>query len=334
MGSPGLRALASRRPTCFAPTCSSPPTAPGSPRIGQRSSSGLGAASRSTIWIDAREGGQHSGNWGGVLFDPAIQLAHALACVVGSVRGEFGWRNGSRRHSGQHASGPCRLRGRERRGDAQDRPGLGQARTRQRRKRFSVASFTVLAIEGGRPEERRSTPLLPEPGLGANCAPSSGSTRRRSCRRLRRHLDRKAFRRSRSASRARRDVPGDAARFRSSLGPPGRRLRRPYTAKAARNPAQSRRRAAERRFCRDSRPADGLGSTFLSRLLQHAPNEHLPVAIARQGLAHHGGPLLRSRRAGLPRKGRSWMNRDETASLEACLARAALRNCGDRHCLR
>ena len=35
------------------------------------------------LWIDAREGGHHSGNWGGLLSDPAIQLAHAIASIVG-----------------------------------------------------------------------------------------------------------------------------------------------------------------------------------------------------------------------------------------------------------
>lgn len=33
--------------------------------------------------IDAREGGHHSGNWGGALSNPAVQLAHALASLVG-----------------------------------------------------------------------------------------------------------------------------------------------------------------------------------------------------------------------------------------------------------
>ncbi len=33
--------------------------------------------------IDAREGGHHSGNWGGLLSNPGIQLAHAIACLVG-----------------------------------------------------------------------------------------------------------------------------------------------------------------------------------------------------------------------------------------------------------
>ncbi len=34
------------------------------------------------VWIDARKGGHHSGNWGGLLSDPAIQLAHAIASIT------------------------------------------------------------------------------------------------------------------------------------------------------------------------------------------------------------------------------------------------------------
>ena len=33
--------------------------------------------------IEAREGGHHSGNWGGLLSNPGIQLAHAIASIVG-----------------------------------------------------------------------------------------------------------------------------------------------------------------------------------------------------------------------------------------------------------
>lgn len=35
------------------------------------------------LTIKAREGGHHSGNWGGLLSNPAIQLAHAIATLVG-----------------------------------------------------------------------------------------------------------------------------------------------------------------------------------------------------------------------------------------------------------
>ena len=33
--------------------------------------------------IDAREGGHHSGSWGGLISNPGIELAHAIACLVG-----------------------------------------------------------------------------------------------------------------------------------------------------------------------------------------------------------------------------------------------------------
>jgi acetylornithine deacetylase/succinyl-diaminopimelate desuccinylase-like protein len=33
--------------------------------------------------IDARSGGHHSGNWGGLISNPGIQLAHAIASIVG-----------------------------------------------------------------------------------------------------------------------------------------------------------------------------------------------------------------------------------------------------------
>jgi len=33
--------------------------------------------------IEAREGGHHSGNWGGALSNPGVQLAHAMASLVG-----------------------------------------------------------------------------------------------------------------------------------------------------------------------------------------------------------------------------------------------------------
>ncbi len=35
------------------------------------------------LTIEAREGGHHSGNWGGLLSDPGIELAHAIASITG-----------------------------------------------------------------------------------------------------------------------------------------------------------------------------------------------------------------------------------------------------------
>ena len=41
------------------------------------------------LLVDLREGGHHSGNWGGLLANPGIILAHALACITdarGTIR--------------------------------------------------------------------------------------------------------------------------------------------------------------------------------------------------------------------------------------------------------
>ena len=35
------------------------------------------------LWIEARDGGHHSGNWGGLISNPGIELAHAIASLVG-----------------------------------------------------------------------------------------------------------------------------------------------------------------------------------------------------------------------------------------------------------
>ena len=40
------------------------------------------------LTCDLRPGGHHSGNWGGLLANPGIMLAHAIASVVGR-RGEI-----------------------------------------------------------------------------------------------------------------------------------------------------------------------------------------------------------------------------------------------------
>src|SRR3982074_2030432 len=45
---------------------------------------GARGGSRVHLVVDLREGGHHSGNWGGLLANPGIILAHALACITDS----------------------------------------------------------------------------------------------------------------------------------------------------------------------------------------------------------------------------------------------------------
>jgi acetylornithine deacetylase/succinyl-diaminopimelate desuccinylase-like protein len=82
-GSPGLREVCARHKDLFA---SDVLIGSDGPRLNQdRPTVFLGSRGGASfdLWIDAREGGHHSGNWGGLLSNPAIQLAHALASLVG-----------------------------------------------------------------------------------------------------------------------------------------------------------------------------------------------------------------------------------------------------------
>jgi acetylornithine deacetylase/succinyl-diaminopimelate desuccinylase-like protein len=82
-GSPGLKALCREHKALLAADLL---IASDGPRLSaERPTVFLGA--RGAILVDlvieAREGGHHSGNWGGLLSNPGIQLAHAIAALVG-----------------------------------------------------------------------------------------------------------------------------------------------------------------------------------------------------------------------------------------------------------
>jgi acetylornithine deacetylase/succinyl-diaminopimelate desuccinylase-like protein len=83
MGSPGLREVcAARRETLKADLL----IASDGPRLSAaRPTIFLGARGGFTfdLAIEAREGAHHSGNWGGLISNPGVELAHAIACLVG-----------------------------------------------------------------------------------------------------------------------------------------------------------------------------------------------------------------------------------------------------------
>ena len=65
------------------PTCSSARTGRRLHRERPDLSLGTRGALNFDLTIEAREGGHHSGNWGGLLSDPGIELAHAIASITG-----------------------------------------------------------------------------------------------------------------------------------------------------------------------------------------------------------------------------------------------------------
>lgn len=153
VGSPGLRAFCEQQRARLAAdvfiASDGPRLRPDRPTIflGSR-----GAANMDLV-VDLREGGHHSGNWGGLIANPGIVLAHALATITGP-KGEIRvpeWRPDSLTPSVRKA-----LAGLEVDGGADGpridadwgEPGLSPAE-----RVFGWSSFEVLAFTCGNPEQ-------------------------------------------------------------------------------------------------------------------------------------------------------------------------------------
>ena len=83
VGSPGLRELCSENKNLMKAdvliASDGPRLSPGRPTIYL----GTRGALNMDLVVDLRAGGHHSGNWGGLLANPGIILAHALAAITG-----------------------------------------------------------------------------------------------------------------------------------------------------------------------------------------------------------------------------------------------------------
>ena len=153
VGSPGLREFCEQQAAALAAdvfiASDGPRLRPDQPTIflGSR-----GAANMDLV-VDLREGGHHSGNWGGLIANPGIILAHALATITGP-KGEIRvpeWRPDSLTPSVRKA-----LAGLEVDGGADGpqidadwgEPGLSPAE-----RVFGWCSFEVLAFACGNPDK-------------------------------------------------------------------------------------------------------------------------------------------------------------------------------------
>jgi acetylornithine deacetylase/succinyl-diaminopimelate desuccinylase-like protein len=152
VGSPGLRELCARERDALAAdvliASDGPRLAPARPTVflGSR------GAQNFDLTVDLRAGAHHSGNWGGLIANPGIVLAHALASITGP-RGEIRvpeWRPDSLTPSVRRAIADLEVDG----GsdgpvvDAQwGEPGLTPAE-----RVFGWCSFEVLAFRTGNPD--------------------------------------------------------------------------------------------------------------------------------------------------------------------------------------
>lgn len=101
--------------------------------------------------VETHEGAHHSGNWGGLLADPAMILAHALACIT-DVRGQIKvpeWRPDSLTDSVRAALRDLPVAGGD--GPAVD-PDWGEESLTPAERAFGWNSFAVLAMVSGVPE--------------------------------------------------------------------------------------------------------------------------------------------------------------------------------------
>ncbi len=271
-----------------------PRIAPGQPTIF------LGARGGHPIdlTVDLREGGHHSGNWGGLLANPGIILAHALASITdargtilvpewrpplpASVRRSLeglvieGGGNGPRidcdwGEPGAHAGGASlwleQLR--DPRLHHRHAGAAGQCHSRQ------CARALPAALRGGNRYRRHHSGSAPPP------------------RSPRLHA-------GRGPPRPRGLLQGEPARPRRSLGPFRRPLDRAHHRAGADHFAQSRR----------SLPNDSFAEVLGLRTIwvphsyagcsQHAPDEHLLAPIAREGLAIMAGLFWDIGEGGVP----------------------------------
>jgi acetylornithine deacetylase/succinyl-diaminopimelate desuccinylase-like protein len=234
--------------------------------------------------IDARKGGHHSGNWGGLISNPGIQLAHAIASIV-SPTGQIriaDWVPAELPASVRKALADCEVDGGE------DAPvvehGWGEPGLSPAERVFGWCSFEVLAFKTGNPE----TPVnaIP-PRAWARCQLRFvvGIDAERILPALRRHLDRHGF--TMVQVQATREEMFQATR----IDPDD-----PWVQWAAASIARtSGKKPAVLPNLGGSLPNDiftdvlGLRTVWVPHSYpgcsQHAPNEHLPQHLLREALA-------------------------------------------------
>lgn len=102
--------------------------------------------------IESRAGAHHSGNWGGLISNPGIQLAHAIGCVV-SERGEIKvpeWKPSVLPEAVRRVLADCQVDGGA--SGPVIEPDWGQPGLSPAERVFGWCSFEVLAFKTGNPD--------------------------------------------------------------------------------------------------------------------------------------------------------------------------------------
>jgi acetylornithine deacetylase/succinyl-diaminopimelate desuccinylase-like protein len=240
------------------------------------------------LWIDAREGGHHSGNWGGLLSSPAIQLVHALATIVGPT-GKVNireWLPEKIPDSVQRALADCEVKSEP--GEPEIDPNWGEPGLSAAEKVYGWCSFEILAMTAGNPESPVNA-VPPRAWARGQLRFVVGVDPDDVLPALRRHLDRHGFPMVQIA-RGRDEI------FMATRTDPDH----PWVHWAI----ASIQRSTNKRPAVIPNSGGSLPNDFFSESLglptiwiphsyracsQHAPNEHLPLALAREALALMAG---------------------------------------------
>ncbi|MFC4276351.1 M20 family metallopeptidase [Achromobacter aloeverae] len=237
--------------------------------------------------INAREGGHHSGNWGGLLSNPGIQLANAIATIVGPTGRILvpEWLPPALPDSVRRALADCALDMAD--GPAID-PGWGEPGFTAAEKVYGWSSAEVLAFVCGNPDKPVHA-IPPRAWARMQLRYVVGVDPDAVVPALRRHLDRLGYDMVTLSSPRQEIAPA------TRLDP-----EHPWVQWAAASIVRTT----------GKKPAllPNLGGTLPNHVFsdtlgmptlwvphsyagcsQHAPNEHLPVAIAREGMAIMAG---------------------------------------------
>ena len=192
IGSPGLREFARAEAALLAAdlliACDGPRLKPDLPTLF------MGARGVASFELVARfrEGSHHSGNWGGLLANPAIVLAHALASLTGS-RGEIlveAWRPPAIPAPVRAALAEIDI-DRDPDGPTID-PGWGEPGLSPAERVYAWNSFEVLAFAAGTPDQPVNA-IPPRAAAWCQLRHVVGTDPKRILSGLREHLDRRGF---------------------------------------------------------------------------------------------------------------------------------------------
>ena len=287
-GSPGLRELCAQHRDLFAADVLVGSDGPRLTADRPTISLGTRGAYPIDIWIDAREGGHHSGNWGGLLSSPAIQLVHALSTITGPT-GQIRipqWVPENIPDSVRKALADCEIKSGP--DDPEIDPNWAEPGLTLAEKVFAWCTFEILAMTAGNPESPVNA-VPPRAWARGQIRFVVGTNPDEFLPALRKHLDRHGFPMVQIA-KGRDDIM-----MATRLDP-----EHPW--------AQFAKKSIEKTTEKKPAVLPNVGGSLPNDIFseglrlptvwvphsypgcsQHAPNEHFPVALAREALAIMAG---------------------------------------------